>query len=167
MAMSLRAMIELWPVALLAVLAAAVPIGFHVARSSFTLPAPRGNYPIRLELPPARPRALSEDTPAIEFDLSGSGVPGDSGGSAVELRKAVHLNGTEAGYATIRVSAASTLSISADELRAVLARAGLGDLAGRIGAPGGAGRFVGFEEMRQQGIDVRYDAAADRVVISG
>jgi hypothetical protein len=160
-ALSRRSVIELWPVALLAVLAPAVPIGFHVA----SLPAPREDYPIRLELPSARPLVPGEAAPAVDFDLSGSGGSGDGGGSAVELRKAVRLNGAEAGRATIRVSAASTLSISADELRAVLARAGRGDLARRIGAPGGAGRFVGFEEMRQQGIDVRYDAAADRIVI--
>jgi len=165
-ALSLRTVIELWPVALLAVLATVVPIGFQVATSSSTLPTPREDYPIRLELPPARPPALGEAAPAVEFDLSGSGAAGDGGGSAVELRKAVRLNGAEAGSATIRVSAASTLSISADELRAVLARAGRRDLAGRIGAPGGAGRFVGFEEMRRLGIDVRYDAAADRIVIA-
>lgn len=165
MAMFSRAVIELWPVALLAVLAPAVPIGFHVARSSFMLPVPREDYPIRLELPPARPPVLGEAAPEVEFDLPGSGAPGDDGGSAVELRKAVRLNGAEAGSATIRVSAGSTLSISANELRAVLTRAGRGDLAQRIGAPGRAGRFVGFEEVRRLGIDVRYDAAADRIVI--
>src|SRR5688572_28500125 len=106
------------------------------------LPVPREDYPLRLELPPARPPVLAEAAPAVEFDRPGSGAPGDGGGSAVELRKAVRLNGAEAGSATIRVSAGSTLSISANELRAVLTRAGRGDLARRIGAPGGAGRFV-------------------------
>ena len=79
----------------------------------------------------------------------------------------MEFNGVDVGNATIRVGADSTLSISVDELRGLLARAGSGELARQIGAPDGAGGFIGFEEMRAQGMDARYDAAADRIVIGG
>ena len=167
-----RAWIELWPVAVLAVVAPAVPIGFHLAGPSTALSAPRGDYPIRIALPPASPPIPGGEARAVEFDLADTRAAGEGGGSVVEIRKAVRFNGAEAGSATIRVGADSTLAISADELRALLARAGRGDLAERIGAEqlgarGGAGRFVGFAEMRAHGIDVRYDIAADRIVIGG
>jgi len=151
-----RASIEHWPVALVVAAGMAVPIGFQVASPAFTLSSPPAGYPIRIELPRAEP--------AVEFDLSTDSAAG-AGGSAIELRKAVHLNGAEAGSAAIRVSAGSTLAIAVDELRALLEGADQGDLAGRIARPDAAERFVEFEELRRQGIDVRYDAAADRVVV--
>lgn len=157
MAVFSRASIELWPVALVVAAGIAVPIGFQLASPAFTLSAPPAGYPIRIELPPAKP--------AVEFDLSGGGPAGVTG-SAIELRKAMRVSGVEAGSAAIRVGADSTLAIAVDELRALLERAGHGDLAGRIARRGTSERFVGFEELRRQGIDVRYDAAADRVVVA-
>lgn len=159
-----RAWIELWPVAVLAVVAPAVPIGFNLASSPPMLPAAVEGYPIRLELPPASPGLPGDAVQAVEFDLADAGVAGESGGSVVEVRKAVRLNGADAGSATIRVGADSTLAISARELRALLATGGRRELAAQIGA--GQGGFVGFEEMRAQGIDVRYDIATDRIVIA-
>ena len=165
MAVLSRATIGLWPVALVAVLGPAVPIGFHLAGTTCAPLALPSNYPIRLELPAASPSEPVDAAPSLEFDLAGSGAEGGSGGSAVEMRKAVRLNGAEAGSAAIRVSADSTLSISADELRALLVRAGRGDLAGQIAGRDGVGRFLGFEEMRALGIDIRFDAAGNRILI--
>lgn len=173
-----RDLIELWPVALLAVVAPAVPVGFHVASPGFTLAqprltgpqlaqprlteprltGPRAAYPIRFELPAARPVASGPAAPALEFDLA------NEGGSPVELRKPVRLNGADAGSATIRVGADSALAISAGELSMLLARAGRGDLSRQINGLGEG--YVGFEELRRLGIDLRYDAAADRIAIA-
>ena len=68
--------------------------------------------------------------------------------------------------ATVRVSRESTLQIATDELAAVLVRAGQREVAGELGAAPHRGRFVEFEALRAQAIDVRYDAATDQVVVS-
>jgi hypothetical protein len=162
-----RACIELWPVAVLGVVAPAVPIGFNLANPPPALSARGEGYPIRFALPVASPALPGIAPPAVEFDLAEAGAAGEAGGTVVEVRKTVRFNGADAGSATIRVGAASTLAISTDELRALLARAGRGELAEQLGAQSGAGRFLGFAEMRAQGIDVRYDIAADRIVIGG
>jgi hypothetical protein len=164
---SSRAWIELWPVAVLAVAAPAVPIAFSLANPPPALPAPIAGYPIRFALPLASPPSIGNAPPAVEFDLAGSGAAGEAGGSVVEVRKTVRFNGADAGSATIQVGADSTLAISADELHALLSRAGRGELAEQLGARAGAERFLGFAEMRAQGIDVRYDIESDRIVIGG
>lgn len=156
----MREMLELWPVALVTVAAPAVAVGLYVASSSFTLASQPEGYPVRFELPPVGAGQT------IEFDLADSGAAGPAG-SELEIRKAVRFNGAEAGSATIRVSAGSRLSIAARELSGLMARAGNAPLAERIGGRGGAGRFVDFEELRRLGIDVRYDASADRIAITG
>jgi hypothetical protein len=167
MAVVPRAWIEFWPIAAMGVFAVAVPIGFNLAKPPPALPPPVEGYPIRLALPAASPALPDPASPPVEFDLADAGAAGEAGASVVEIRKAVRLNGVEAGSATIRVDADSSLAIAADELRALLARAGRGELAEQLGARDGAGGFLGFTEMRAQGIDVRYDVAADRIVIVG
>lgn len=100
----------------------------------------------------------------VEFDLADPGAFGSGdGGSAIELRKAVRLNGADAGDARIRVSGSSTLSIAREELGRLLARSGQRELIGRLGS---GGQFVSFEEMRRQGIEVRYDPVSDRILVS-
>lgn len=166
-----RDLLELWPVAVVALVAPAVPIAFQVANPAFSLAplAPKSHqrdYPIRFELPPARTPAPDPARPVIEFDLADPGA--NEGGSAVELRKPVWLIGAEAGAAagnaTIRVGADSTLAVSAGELGALLTRAGRGDLARQINGLGGG--YVEFDTLRRLGIDLRFDAAADRIVIA-
>jgi hypothetical protein len=100
----------------------------------------------------------------VEFDLADPGAFGSGdGGSAIELRKAVRLNGADAGDARIRVSGSSTLSIAREELGRLLARSGQRELVGQMGS---GGQFVSFEEMRRQGIEVRYDPVSDRILVS-
>ena len=156
-----RRLRELWPALAVSIVAPAIVIVLQVAPQS-----PPG-YPVRLELPPARPaeplaEPLAAPPPELEFDLAGG--PDEGGGSAVDLRKVVRIDGVDAGSATVRVSAGSTLSIRAAELRALLERAGQDTIAAQIGA--GAGEFVEFDELRRLGIEVRYDAVADRVAIA-
>lgn len=71
---------------------------------------------------------------------------GGNGGSAIELRKAMRLNGTDAGDARIRVSGGPTLSIAREELGRLLAGSGQQALIDRMRA---GGRFVSFDEMRR------------------
>lgn len=163
--MSLRELLEMWPVALVVVAVPAVRIAFIVADSSFGAPQHAGDYPVRIALLPARSGdagALAGREP-VAFEWGSRGSSGT--GSAIAIRKAVRVNRVEAGSATIRVSADSVLSISVRDLQRLLAGSGHGELARIIGAGGGPDRFVAFEELREQGIDVRYDSSADRVSI--
>ena len=118
----------------------------------------------RLALPPAVPGSAAAGDPAIEFDAAGWDNRSEAGGSAIAIRKSVWIGGAEVGEATIHVGARSELSIEADALRRLLAAAGREATARTVGE--GADGFVGFEELRGQGIDLRYDAGADRVVVA-
>jgi len=100
---------------------------------------------------------------AVSFDLAQAEA---RGGGPLELRKGVRFNGADAGQATIRVGAGSTLSIASDDLRTLLSGAQRVDLVERLTA-GAEQPFVGFDEVRQKGVSLRYDAAADQILISG
>lgn len=99
---------------------------------------------------------------AIHFDLADPDRP-TVDGSAIEIRKAIRLNGADAGDARIHVDANSQLSIAREELGRLLARLGRQELMGQLDP---ARRFVSFDEMRRQGIEVRYDPVSDRVLVS-
>jgi hypothetical protein len=148
-----------WHVALFAAACAAVSATASLSRETESTP-PR-SYPVRIALAPAQP--LPFVGAAIAFDLADGD---DRGGGAIEIRKAVRLNGADAGLATIRVSEASTLQIAPAELGGLLARAGRADAAALLGGSAAEGAFVDFEDIRSQGIDVRYDAPSDRVLVA-
>lgn len=133
---------------------AAIPIAVRLAAPDAPRFA-RTNAVLRIELPPA------VQAERVEFDLSDRYAASDEG-SAVEIVKPVEINGVAAGEATVRVDSGSNLAISADELGRLLAGAGRSDLVARL--PGG--QFVGFEAVRQLGIDVRYEAPSDRILIA-
>ena len=99
----------------------------------------------------------------VSFDLS---QPGGSDRSAIELRKGVRFNGRDAGQATIRVGAGSSLFIASDDLRTLLSAAQRADLVDGLSS-GAEKPFVGFDEVRRKGLSLRYDAASDQIVISG
>jgi hypothetical protein len=105
---------------------------------------------------PAAPPSLDR----VRFNLADPyGVKSGS----IELRKAIRVDGAEAGSATIRVTDGATIAISREELGKLLAGAGHQDWAAALGS----GSFVSFDRIRQAGISVRYDAATDRIVVSG
>jgi hypothetical protein len=164
--MAVREWIWLWPVALVTVTATAIPIAVRLVRPPATAAAPAPRYPVRVPLPPAVAASEAAEGAMLEFDRAGRGSAAESAGSAIAIRKRVRVNGAEAGEATIRVGARSELSIDAGELRRVLAAAGHGATARLVGTGEGAGGFVGFEALRGQGIEVRYDVAADVIAIA-
>ena len=98
----------------------------------------------------------------VSFDLA---QPRISDRAALEVRKGVRFNGADAGQATIRVGTGSALFIASDDLRALLSAARRVDLADRL-TSGAERPFVGFDEIRQAGVNLRYDAASDQIVIS-
>ena len=112
------------------------------------------------QIPPAsRPADLLE----VSFDLS---RPDMVDRSSLDVRKGVRFNGAEAGQATIRVGAGSALFIASEDLRTLLSAASRVDLADRL-ASGAEQPFLGFDEVREKGLNLRYDAASDRILISG
>ena len=114
----------------------------------------------------AMPSAGRNRLVPIHFDLADP-YEQSGGGSEIEVRKVVRIDGSDAGTADIRVNANSTLSISRDTLTTLLAHAGRGDLATKLGnARGQDGKYVSFSEMRDQGIDVHYDPSTDRISVS-
>ena len=86
--------------------------------------------------------------------------------AAFDVLKSVRLNGTKMGTATVRIGAGSALYISTVELGGLLEGAGRPDLAGRLEELGDTGPFVSFDQVRRQGLSVRYDAINDRILIS-
>ncbi len=99
----------------------------------------------------------------VNFDLN---APGRLGGAALDIRKDVRFNGTDAGKATIRVGNGSALFIARDDLRTLLVAAERTDLAENL-SDSADGSFVGFDEVRQNGLNLRYDPLSDRILISG
>lgn len=107
-----------------------------------------------------RPREPS----AVEFDLSGAHGQAQAakGGSTIDIRKTVRLNGADAGAALVRVTPSSSLLVSRQEFRQLLAKAGFGELADEVGTGG----LMSFDELRRIGIAVRYDPDSDRILVS-
>lgn len=104
---------------------------------------------------------------AVDFDLSRpyESGPESGDGSPIEIRKKVVLNGKEAGSAQLRVGAGSTISISRDALTRLLEQSGRAEMSQQIGQ--GTASYITFEEMRRQGIDVRYDPLSDQILVAG
>lgn len=106
--------------------------------------------------------AATDRSLVIQFDLADA-AESWVGGSAIEIRKAIRVNGADAGDASIHMNASSELSIAREELGRLLAGSGRQELVGKLGS---GGRFVSFDEMRSHGIEVRYDPVSDRILIS-
>ena len=103
----------------------------------------------------------------LEYEFAGRSGPGQGspGASAIAIRKALRINGIDSGYAHIRVSARSLLSISIDELSRALTANGRRAAATQIAYGSSQDGFIGLEELRRQGFDIRFDARADRIVL--
>jgi hypothetical protein len=104
----------------------------------------------------------------LDYDLSNSSGAfiSDSATGDVEVAKRVRVDGTDLGQATIRVTSDATLLIARDEIVALLESTGHADMARTMTAGAPNGRFISFEELRQRGINVHYDAAADHLALS-
>lgn len=126
--------------------------------------------------PASRVRDLEQEVPAqipqadqpeglleVSFNLAEAGA---ADRSSLDVRKGVRFNGADAGQATIRVGSGSALYIASEDLRILLSAAKRADLADRLAAVAEQ-PFVGFDEVRQKGLNLRYDAVSDRILISG
>lgn len=102
------------------------------------------------------------DLSRVAFDVSDPYVWTEDERTAIEIHKALRVNGVDVGPAAIRVGEDSSLSIARDKLKEGLSRLGREDVAEQLGGPRSGG-FVSFDEIRRRGVAVRYDAPSDRV----
>lgn len=99
----------------------------------------------------------------VRFDLS---RPDLADRDSLDFRKGVRFNGADAGQVTIRVGAGSALFIASDDLRILLSEVERTDVVDRLAASSDR-LFFGFDEVRQAGLSLKYDAASDRILITG
>ena len=89
-----------------------------------------------------------------DFDLAA----GASSSKSVQLSKPVWLNGRSAGTVELRIGSASEVYVRRDDI------AGLLD--GKVPLPQGDGGFVTLDQLRDRGLDIRYNASRDVLAIT-
>jgi hypothetical protein len=131
-------------------------------RQETSAPLPRERL-TALTAGPAEPRALDPRQPsrtpgviALRYSLAGGAEAGD----AIEVAKPVSVGGKDAGRLPIRIDGNARVFAQASGVAAVLSAHG-------ASPPTGLGdAFVSLEELRGLGIDVRYDAVRDRLILA-
>jgi hypothetical protein len=84
---------------------------------------------------------------------------GPSASNAIEIRKPVLMNGRAAGTIRMRIDAAAEIYVRRDDIVRLLA--------GKIALPqGGDQDFIALDRIRERGIDVRYSAGQDALMIT-
>jgi hypothetical protein len=116
----------------------------------------------RITAPPTVPRSPPgpklAGVIALDYNLSGGAQAGD----AIELDKPVSVGGADAGRIALRIDGNARVYAQGRRVAALLARHG-----GANAVPDGLGDdFVSLEALRAMGVDVRYDAARDRLLLA-
>lgn len=94
----------------------------------------------------------------IDFTLKG----GADSAKAINVRKPVAVAGAVSGNLSIRIDGAARIYARRSEVASLLE--GKSDKSERIRTASGDD-FVSFEQLRDLGVDIRYDPSADRIVI--
>lgn len=114
--------------------------------------------------PQRRVASLSPDRNGLlplSFDVMRPGAGSERvGADAIVVRKAVRINDREAGSLPIHIDGNSRLLVDPKELKSVLARGGIARDVG-----GGSGLLT-FVQLRESGIDLRYDPSSDSLLIT-
>ena len=113
---------------------------------------------------PATQRAVKPDANGIlpiDFSLP-EGVSSQTGG--VGVAKTLASEGGAATGLTIFLIGGSVIEVDRDELMAALAQLGASEKAGRVPPAGESGR-LSLDRVRTAGLDLRYDAIHDRLVL--
>ena len=97
----------------------------------------------------------------LSFDVMRPGAGSERvGADAIVVRKPVRINDREVGSLPIHIDGNSRLLVDPKELKSVLARSGIARDVG-----GGAGLLT-FVQLRENGIDLRYDPSSDSLLIT-
>jgi len=86
-------------------------------------------------------------------------------GEVIEVRKPVRTNGKLGGLVSLRIVGDTTVLVKSSDLASVLGEGQARARIGSLGAKADSSGFVDFDALRDAGIDVRYDAARDQVVV--
>ncbi|WP_336986828.1 hypothetical protein [Altererythrobacter aquiaggeris] len=113
-------------------------------------------------LPPQKVKMTSEGLMAVDFDLSDGSATAGATASSIEITKPVEINGRDAGRIALRIDGRSTILASTSQLLSLIT--GQGDAAPDL--PKGEGGFATFGALRKAGLEVRYDAARDRILVT-
>ena len=89
-------------------------------------------------------------------------VRGANSAKTINVRKPVAVAGTASGNLSIRIDGAAKIYAKRSEVASLLE--GKSDKSERVRTASGED-FVSFEQLRDMGVDIRYDPSADRIVI--
>jgi hypothetical protein len=138
------------------------PPAIGPATGPVALPATAANAPAPLAgLRPAPPPG-KHPAPFIplEFDIATPGAGGESvGGDAIVVRKPVRMGAQELGTLPVHVDGDSRLLVDAGDVLDLLARAG-------ASATFKGSGLISFGELRNSGVDLRYDPNSDSVLLA-
>jgi len=112
-------------------------------------------------------QATSSALMGIDFDLAKpdavSSAPTLQPGSLVAVEKSVFANGSELGSLTVQIDPAAKPYLNRAELKELLDRAGVSTA--RLDARGSA-ELLSFTNVREAGIDLRYDPVNDNIKLN-
>lgn len=92
----------------------------------------------------------------LNFDLGA----GPEAASTIEVRKTVRLNGADVGTLNVRIDESARLYANGSQLAALLPPESVRPAAS-------ADQFLSFDQLRNAGVDIRYDPTQDRLTIAG
>ena len=149
------------------------PLGEVILPAASNAPATAPSAPPGPALAAAarKPDARRAERPALVADANGilpidfrlpEGVSSHAGG--VGVAKTLASEGGAATGLTIFLIGGSMIEVDRTELLAALAQLGAADKAGRIPPAGDSGR-LSLDKVRTAGLDLRYDAIQDRLVL--
>lgn len=92
----------------------------------------------------------------VTFDLGA----GPDAASTIEVRKTVRINGADVGTINVRIDESARLYARGNELAALLPP-------DTVRPAAAADQFLSFEQLRNAGVDIRYDPTQDRLVVPG
>ena len=156
------------------------PIEPEVPLAEVTIPSAGSAPPADLSAPPgpavaaatprrpvgrraAKPDLVADANGVLPIDFSlPEGISSHDGG--VGVAKTLASEGGAATGLTIFLIGGSLIEVDRAELLAALAQLGAADKAGRIPPAGDSGR-LSLERVRTAGLDLRYDAIHDRLVL--
>lgn len=117
--------------------------------------------PVAPSRPASPPASASSRFIPVNFSLDRVRASGE----VIEVRKPIKTNGKVGGVVSLRIVGDTTVLVKSSDLASVF---GEGQAKARIvslGAKAESNGFVDFDMLRDAGIDVRYDAARDQVVV--
>lgn len=141
----------------------AVPPGFSINVPAVAVPsgssAPVAPVNTGIQSPPARSTGIARD------QRNGQKRTYKVNGSAIEFDIPVQLNGELVGRVPLKIGADRNVSVHLPELLAFLQDRMDPQMHHWLGSTYSVNSHISFEQLRSAGVDVRYDAANDIVVM--